>query len=603
MVVTAIIRIFLLRFNGKYLLLITWKEEPMIKSSKVFNFVTLGMDPEFELSLNGRYLNANEMFHDDDDDDDPDEYDERRDYYGENKYERHEGGFGADGSGGPLEIRPNASEDINQLIFNCRKLFYEFHEQYPNVNLSCYGNREPLGCHIHFGFDPEYCDMSSSNKSIFLDEMQIFAKVLDWAYGRQLMYLGNDVRIRSSYGKCSDIRDQDWGFEYRTLPSSVFYHPYVVTAILKISKWCATKFWNGDGIPLSEDCLNSSMASWSYFYGNDTILDKELGMLESFTYGFKAADADAKLIRAAWNVTCDPSRDREEQERINRAVVNRSDSDYTLRNNIIVTFNDEWSDLVKGQIIDNLANKHWNRRGACGSDPLHIVFFGLGAQRGDDLLQAGSLANVYSIPSRMNGHWTCYTGRVGSLSYSENKVWIGMSHNRRVVDSRLNEEMLESLMGSIYYAAWKYWGSFPPIPVNEADNAEVNEGNEEPPEDCPVEPTRAVRTERIGEGLSSCLNCSFLAPRVPLSRSVSMGLDEQVVNFNCTCGDSAYAGDVVYRSGEVPWLNVCDCFKPANDHNCSTCASFYTSGGTTQRCCRHGNLDNAPQDYHCDDWE
>lgn len=120
--------------------------------------------------------------------------------------------IGTDGHPTILELRPTASNNLDQFLKNIDESIYELSEMVDPQKYSILTGggkfaREPLGGHIHF-----------SN----MQPAQEFLEMLDTYIGIPLQSCANGKRSEGggNYGKLSDWRNNDYnGFEYRTPPS------------------------------------------------------------------------------------------------------------------------------------------------------------------------------------------------------------------------------------------------------------------------------------------------------------------------------------------------------------------------------------------------
>lgn len=143
---------------------------------------------------------------------------------------RLRGRLGSDGSGQQIEFRPNpgtpekVTEDMKE-IFKCLN----------KENVSSIGDNFSLGGHIHFGCTKYGVLHKLQSNSDFL-------KLLDIFIGKPTIELSGKSRL--NYKQLSQIRDNDWGFEYRTPPSCIFSNPKISKIILKIAYNLAVHYYN-----------------------------------------------------------------------------------------------------------------------------------------------------------------------------------------------------------------------------------------------------------------------------------------------------------------------------------------------------------------------
>ncbi len=179
------------------------------KPDKVFN-ISLGCDPEFEIFDDcGDILEADEYI---------------RSEYGSK--------IGVDGAGSQLELRPDPSESPTDVVKDIESILSEFSEEY-EYEISTKGDNFSLGGHIHFG-----CPNGR------LPHRDDFIGVLDGWLGSRLRELNGSVRREDGYGRLGDYRTNDWGFEYRTLPASIFLKPEMAHAVFTVCHKLANAFYN-----------------------------------------------------------------------------------------------------------------------------------------------------------------------------------------------------------------------------------------------------------------------------------------------------------------------------------------------------------------------
>jgi hypothetical protein len=157
--------------------------------------ITLGGDPEFELLANAQEYNV---------------------LYAEDYYSGYDDEVGVDGSGNQVEIRPHYGETPEEYVENFKAIIRGIEDP-----LSVIGNVYPLGGHMHFGGIP-----MRTQYTTLLD---------DWL-GRPLMTLNGEKREAWGYGELGDCRMQEWGFEYRVLPATIYADPEMVRIVYKIAQ-------------------------------------------------------------------------------------------------------------------------------------------------------------------------------------------------------------------------------------------------------------------------------------------------------------------------------------------------------------------------------
>ena len=191
--------------------------------------ITIGCDPEFEL-----YNSENMLLIGDD----------------LNAEGRLQKKIGADGHGKQLELRPEPSENVEDVIDDLSNLF----KSVSHLRVDCKGDREPLGGHIHFG-------ITSNKHPMTLTYTQTIADVLDVFIGRHTQCLSG--KARGQYGKLGDIRNQPWGFEYRVAPAAIFATKEMAYITMKLAKRVIETIIKKDikcSYPLSIETLNQFLS-------------------------------------------------------------------------------------------------------------------------------------------------------------------------------------------------------------------------------------------------------------------------------------------------------------------------------------------------------
>lgn len=236
-----------------------------------WTFQKLGMDPEFEFVREGHIVRASE-------------------YWSDHNYDF--GNIGTDGSGGQIELRPKPSETPEGLVRNCQGLLAEFCKD--GRDLSIRGGRYALGAHIHFGLKPHRAVDGAFIRSEF-------GKILDWGLGKLLLPTSGSSRRTSSYYILNAIRTNEHGFEYRSLPSSIFHSKRVLTAVLKVCHGLAKRYFNGEGIAIDESHL-PDMCGWDRLVGIGELSSTEREAFQRFVYDFSGSSRGKRIIQA-WGDT------------------------------------------------------------------------------------------------------------------------------------------------------------------------------------------------------------------------------------------------------------------------------------------------------------
>jgi hypothetical protein len=200
------------------------KKEP--KFPKVS--VTIGADPEFEHIVNGKIRNATVGF------------------FGDIP-ERDVASWGVDGSGYQIEARPKPAKTPEQAVRHMRRLFSKVVAH----KMTVAGNVYPLGGHLHVG---GICFSESSDEQLI--------ELYDNMIGNPTKSMNG--RARGEYKGMSLYRAKEYGFEYRTPPSAIFYHPRMAELCYKIIKNTADK-WFSQEEHTFHDQFEDNLVEWANF--------------------------------------------------------------------------------------------------------------------------------------------------------------------------------------------------------------------------------------------------------------------------------------------------------------------------------------------------
>lgn len=180
-----------------------------------FDF-TLGADPEF-VCIDGRTLIES------------------------GAYTNQHNELGCDGNNVLFEARPEPSKEPLEIVGNIHDIFSRWihsHKEFQKFSWragSHYAD-QCMGGHIHFGIKP--AKIPTNDCVIPLDN---YVGVISMLLENRNQGLRR--RANGNYGRMSDTRPQDWGFEYRT-PASWATSPYVAAAILCLAKTVMYEFAN-----------------------------------------------------------------------------------------------------------------------------------------------------------------------------------------------------------------------------------------------------------------------------------------------------------------------------------------------------------------------
>jgi hypothetical protein len=139
--------------------------------------------------------------------------------------------FGADGSGGPVELRAHPSRfavEVTASLLNTLRFLYAANPLARGVDAWLAGGyvmKVPIGGHVHFGRKAGVREGEIRSLDALCHALEC-AMLLPGFYER---------RERSGYGCFNDYRQQAWGYEYRSF-SSWLYHPVVTHLLLTLSK-------------------------------------------------------------------------------------------------------------------------------------------------------------------------------------------------------------------------------------------------------------------------------------------------------------------------------------------------------------------------------
>jgi len=164
--------------------------------------ITLGGDPEFEVVMGGEVFPA----------------------YFFPIFGGLDAPIGSDGS--VAEIRPYPTPSPEQYVKDFLDLAEKAGKE--GILLSVKGDVFPLGGHIHVGSYNRYI------VDVLRDKVEEFIFVLDDFVGRTL--LPTSGKARGEAGRLGLYELKDYGWEYKTLPSSYYADPEVVRIVFKLVK-------------------------------------------------------------------------------------------------------------------------------------------------------------------------------------------------------------------------------------------------------------------------------------------------------------------------------------------------------------------------------
>jgi hypothetical protein len=200
-------REFLLREGFAFL------EPPSLKDATIL----LGGDPEFEVVdiLSEEVIPAREV-----------------DLFWEGG-ENPSSFVGTDGCSDIAEIRPRACETPEDYVREVRSILEFIKEKNSWIDLSVEGNTYPLGGHIHVGSEDALV------RETLQANVRVFIEALDDFIGKLLLPTSGDARGR--YAELSAYEEKPHGWEYRTVPASIYGDFEVLRITYKLTKGLVEK--------------------------------------------------------------------------------------------------------------------------------------------------------------------------------------------------------------------------------------------------------------------------------------------------------------------------------------------------------------------------
>lgn len=167
------------------------------------------------------------------------------------------GSFGNDGHDYTAEWRPAPSTTPIGMVEHLQQCFIQAVKENPGLAemkwcAGSYKGGEPIGGHIHFGMgkEPLMCELLNR----FLAAPFTLLEDPKEAVAR---------KVKHSYGRLGDWREQRWGWEYRTLSASWIYSPTVALAVLSVAKHIINQFKIADNNILFKpkviECLDTKI--------------------------------------------------------------------------------------------------------------------------------------------------------------------------------------------------------------------------------------------------------------------------------------------------------------------------------------------------------
>jgi len=134
--------------------------------------------------------------------------------------------IGTDGDSYIAELRPLPAYSEEEYVENFLALVERVKEE--NVLLCTKGDMYPLGGHIHIGSPEERI------VKVLRNEVQSFVRALDDFVGRVILLTSG--KARGGYKSLMAYRIKNYGWEYRTPPSSFYADPEMVRIVYKLVK-------------------------------------------------------------------------------------------------------------------------------------------------------------------------------------------------------------------------------------------------------------------------------------------------------------------------------------------------------------------------------
>jgi hypothetical protein len=362
-------------------------EQRIVKLEADRKLCTTGCDPEFEYLEDGGAMRPSSLF----------------------KGTTATTEIGIDGSGLSVELRPKPfekpSDTISYLIGIMERLPIE-------TGLSVAGNHAPLGGHIHVGVGMEY---NPDRDLVWLLDAFLGKPALDLS-GRQ----------RGNYKCLSQVREQPWGYEYRTPPSAIFAFPEIARISIKICKVLTECYINGQTMEINQPLQFEDY--WNYA----GLIPKEYEQWQEFLSQYRSSPAaNSANVVPAW--TCeevkkryssqlDAARNssaarafagnlgqRQAEAEASRAQVIRQELERARRRSASqqrspeaiperVHLRDEWSACAAGDFRARITS---------ASESAPAVLFGLNSGRGD-VVFGFDCDGFERIPAQDGLNWTGY---------------------------------------------------------------------------------------------------------------------------------------------------------------------------------------------------
>ena len=411
--------------------------------------------------------------------------------------------IGVDGSGLSVELRPKPYEKPSDTV----SYMVGVMERLPSdTGLSVAGNHAPLGGHIHIGVGREYLPNSD------------LVWLLDTFLGRPTLDLSGSQR--SSYKCVGQVREQPWGYEYRTPPSAIFAFPEIARISIKICKVLTECYINGQTMEINQPLQFEDY--WNYA----GLIPKEYEQWQEFLSQYRGSPAaHSANVVPAWtceevkkryssqldaartssaaraftsnleqgNVEAEASRaqvSRQELERAGRRSASQQRPPEAIPERVY--FRDDWSTGARAVFEERITS---------ASESAPAVLFGLNSNRGD-VVFGFDCAGFERIPDQEGYCWAGY-GVPYRVRYPSNTQDVDDCH--RVADAISARHSI--LTGNVSTSGQPV-GAAPTVPA-ETFEAAFEEAAGIAPEglelDSPFRPVRAlgIRNGNIDEDWAS----------------------------------------------------------------------------------------------------
>jgi hypothetical protein len=140
---------------------------------------------------------------------------------------------GTDGCSDIAEIRPRACETPEDYVREVKSILEFIKRRTLGIDLSVEGNTYPLGGHIHVGARDAFV------RETLQANVRVFVEALDDFIGKRL--LSTSGAARGKYAVLSAYEEKPYGWEYRTIPASIYADLEMVRIVYKLTKGLVEK--------------------------------------------------------------------------------------------------------------------------------------------------------------------------------------------------------------------------------------------------------------------------------------------------------------------------------------------------------------------------